>query len=179
MKRLYYLTKDLESVETISNDIHQSGITDWNFHVLSKDENGLYKRHIHSANMLQKTDVIKNIELGLLRGLGVGLVTVLVLSFIPIHGTPQSSALLLAIFFASILLGGLHGSLLGYINENYKLKPFHDKIQQGYFLIMIDVSKKQVEMGNELMKNRHDEASYCTQDSTLVMPFDHPKAVRF
>jgi hypothetical protein len=41
MKRLYYLSSSIESVEQVSNDLHEKGITDWNFHIISKDEAGL------------------------------------------------------------------------------------------------------------------------------------------
>ena len=179
MKRLYYLTKNVESAETISHHIHDAGITDWNFHVLSKNQSGLYKRHIHSANMIQKTDVVHRIEKGLLRGLVIGLGLALVLSQIPYHGSILSFGALFAILLASILLGGLHGSLSGYQSESYKIKPFHHKIEQGFFLIMIDVPASQVTMVEELMQSKHPEASYCNQDSTIVLPFDKAKEVCF
>ena len=54
MKRLYYLTDTLDSVSKISTNLHQDGITDWNIHVLSKDEAGLYHRHVHSAHLFQQ-----------------------------------------------------------------------------------------------------------------------------
>ncbi|NJD06768.1 MAG: hypothetical protein FIA97_09770, partial [Methylococcaceae bacterium] len=68
MKRLYYLTDDIESCAGISRDLHEAGISDWNFHVLGKDEAGLYKRHIHSAGYLHKLDIVRDAERGGLIG---------------------------------------------------------------------------------------------------------------
>ena len=38
MKRLYYLSPTIDSAEQVSNDLHEKGITDWHFHIVSKDE---------------------------------------------------------------------------------------------------------------------------------------------
>lgn len=37
MKRLYYLVPELNHVEYISRDLHEHDVTDWRFHVISKD----------------------------------------------------------------------------------------------------------------------------------------------
>ena len=179
MKRLYYLTRNIESVETISNDIHDIGITDWNFHVLNKNEKGLYKRHIHSANILQKTDVIRSLERGVLRGAVIGAGLVLILSLLPIHGSTLSFSTLVSLFFASIILGGWQGNLFGYQNGNFKLKPFQHKLEQGYFLIMIDAPASQITKIKWLMKNKHPDGLYCDQGSTITLPFDKSKEVCF
>ena len=179
MKRLYFLTQDIKSVEIISHDIHDANVTDWNFHVLSKNEKGLYSRHIHSANVLQKTDIIRSLERGVLRGAVIGAGLALIFSLIPIHGSTLSFSTLVSLFLASIILGGWQGNLSGYQNESYKLKPFHHKIEQGYFVIMIDVSTNQVTEIRELIKSKHPEVHYCDQDSTLTLPFDKSKEVCF
>jgi hypothetical protein len=70
MKRLYYLSSSIESVEQVSNDLHEKGITDWNFHIISKDEAGLYSHHLHSASLIQRTDVVRFVERGLISGGG-------------------------------------------------------------------------------------------------------------
>ena len=51
MKRLFYLVYQMDSVESISEDLHKEGITDWRFHVLSRDEAGLFTRKLHSASI--------------------------------------------------------------------------------------------------------------------------------
>ncbi|WP_156497956.1 hypothetical protein [Oleiphilus sp. HI0043] len=42
MKRLYYLSPSIDSVDQVSKDLHEHGITDWNFHIISTNEEGLY-----------------------------------------------------------------------------------------------------------------------------------------
>ena len=46
MRRLYYIADDLPTTRAISETLHDEGISDWNFHVVAKDEDGLYRHHI-------------------------------------------------------------------------------------------------------------------------------------
>jgi hypothetical protein len=38
MKRLYYLTDNIEAAEQLSERLHKDGIIDWNFHVLGREK---------------------------------------------------------------------------------------------------------------------------------------------
>ena len=44
MKRLYYLTDSINCAQNISDKLHQKGITDWNFHIMSKNKDDLDKQ---------------------------------------------------------------------------------------------------------------------------------------
>ena len=72
MKRIYYLIPTIESVDEISDDLHQQGITDWHFHVISKNESGLVTHKLHSANVLYRTDLIRFLERGAIVGALMG-----------------------------------------------------------------------------------------------------------
>ena len=68
MKRLFYLVDAIDRVESISDDLHKEGISNWRFHIVSKDEAGLYTHRLHSASVLDKTDLARFVERGLLIG---------------------------------------------------------------------------------------------------------------
>ncbi|MEP5176322.1 MAG: hypothetical protein ABJQ52_11520, partial [Marinobacter alexandrii] len=68
MKRLFYLVDAIDSVESISDDLHRDGVSNWRFHVVSKDEAGLYSHHVHSASVLDRTDLPRFVERGLIIG---------------------------------------------------------------------------------------------------------------
>src|SRR3990170_3483580 len=57
MKCIYYLTSTLSSTHDVAEDLHQVGVKDFYLHVISKDECGLKKQHIHSSNYLETLDV--------------------------------------------------------------------------------------------------------------------------
>lgn len=179
MKRLYYLTSNIDSTANISNDLHETGITDWNFHVISKNEQGLERRHIHSANVLQKTDLVHSMEKSMLYGIVIGLIAAIIISQIPIHGSQPALSLLIGIFLAGVVFGAWHGTLFGVQNENIKLIPFRDRIADGDYLIMVDVYKHQLDQVKAFMARIHPEAKLCTEESLLVNPFEQPKEFQF
>ena len=74
MRRLYYIADNLETTRAISETLHDEGIVDWNFHVVAKNESGLYQHHIHSANTYQQLDIIHTGERWAMVGACVGFV---------------------------------------------------------------------------------------------------------
>lgn len=169
MKRLYYLTRDIESTESISDDLHHAGITDWNFHVLSKNEAGLYRRQINSANNFHKSDLIHGAERGAIYGLAVGLFLAVVLWA---SSAFSSSLPLLATVIFATLFGGWLGGFIGMQTENYKIKRFHDQIERGHYLIMVDIDVGQELMVRSIMSKRHPEAHIAGVDTSVILPFD-------
>src|SRR6188768_1796938 len=79
MKCLYYLAPTLDSTHVISDDLHEVGVKDFFVHVISRDEAGLQKQHIHSSNYLETLDVVRDGVLGGIAGFLVGLVGVFLL----------------------------------------------------------------------------------------------------
>lgn len=170
MKRLYYLSPTIESTEQISEDLHEHGVTDWRFHVLSKDEAGLYNHHLHSANTFQRTDLVRYMERGLICGAIVGVLFLIPLAYLEDFTVKAW----LAISFFSVLFGIWCGGVGGISQENYKIQRFHDEIEGGKYLIMVDVPKPDEELIRRLMSIRHPEASIQGHTSTFTNPFARP-----
>lgn len=59
MKCFYYLAPTLESTHQISDDLHDVGVRDWLLHVITKDEAGLKREHIHSSNYFETLDLVR------------------------------------------------------------------------------------------------------------------------
>jgi hypothetical protein len=172
MKRLYYLTGNLDSAEEISKDLHAAGITDWHFHVVSKDEAGLYRRHIHGATLFQKNEAICYGERGALAGLGVAvLLTMLLMAD---DSTGLSGLGYMAIFGFVTMFGAWVGGLMGLSTENRAIARFHDDLDAGHNLILIDVRREQEEAIRRVMAEQHPEARLVEVGSTLVAPFGMP-----
>ena len=109
MKRLYYLSNNIDYVKAISDELHRSGVSDWNFHVVSRDDAGLYKHHLHGSGPLQRTDFIH----WALRGTLLGLV----LSFFAVMGllwqTHFSYAVMIAVALMLTMFSTWVGGLIG------------------------------------------------------------------
>jgi hypothetical protein len=173
MLRLYYLTKELRSVEQVSKDLHDNGITDWHFHVHSKDEAGLYKKHVHSANYVQQRDIIRYGERGAVIAVFFAVLAVLFVMMAKPFGEQTHALVYISIFGFITLFGAWVGGLAGLATENQSLARFHDEVAAGYYLLMVDVKKEQTDEVKQLMAEKHPEADFKGSESTLILPFSN------
>ncbi|HFD12745.1 MAG TPA: hypothetical protein ENJ32_09810 [Crenotrichaceae bacterium] len=174
MRKLYYLTDDIISVEQISKDLHNHGITYWNFCVHSKDEVGLHKRRVHSASYLQQRDVIRHGERGAIIGFILATLAVLYVMYAKPFGAETHALVYVAIFGFITMFGAWAGGLNGLATENQSIAKFHDEVTAGKHLLMIDVKKEKEEFVKQLMQKNHPEAEYKGSESTFIFPFSCP-----
>jgi hypothetical protein len=177
MRRLYYVAEDLETTQQISDALHQAGITDWNFHVLAKDEGGLYRHHIHSATPIHQLDIIHTggrwsivgACVCLLAGLTVHLGGLL----------PWTTSLFDVALFTILggLFGAWQGGMVGLSRENYKIAPFHDDIEAGRYLVMVDVKTDNKARVREIMNMQFPQVRFSGRDTTLINPLERPQQV--
>jgi hypothetical protein len=169
-RRLYYLADNLDIVDEVARLLQKQGITGWNFHVLSKDEAGLYRHHLHSATPLHTRDVWRFGE----RGAMIGVVLGFICSLIIIGGMGYfKNNFLLAAFLITALItlhGAWSGGLAGIANENYKIKRFHADIEQGRLLLMIDVSGAKHDRIKQALA--HIPLQERGEDSVIALPFN-------
>jgi len=169
MKRLFYLVKKIDSVEKISEDLHDHGIKDWRFHILSRDTAGIYTRQLHGASILDKTDIVRWVARGALIG-GAVTVTAMVVSMLTGLFTLPASAWLALVAFGVFAGGGTAG-FGGITAENYRIRPFHKALENGDHLVMVDVYDKDEAEMKRLMKKNHPEARLQGADSAFNNPF--------
>ena len=177
MFRLYYLSDDIVITKAISDALHKEGITDWNFHVLAKDEAGLYQHHIHSATTYQQLDIVHTGEQWALIGGCIGLLLGLLVAVAEVAVWP-STAMTVGLFVAvGFLFGAWQGSLVGWSRESYKIESFHEDIEAGMYLIMVDVNADSKAPVREIMNMGFPQIRYCGKDSPLINPFKRAKKI--
>jgi hypothetical protein len=171
MKCFYYLSPSLASTEQISNDLHSAGIKDFFIHVVSKDESGLRKQHVHSSNYLETLDVIRVGFIGAFLGFVAGLIGVELLRYFEPFGPGVPNMVYGAVVVVATLFGAWEGGLIGVGTENKKLERFHDDIEAGRFLILIYAQKELEEKVRAMMAERHREADFVAFDRYFMNPF--------
>ena len=171
MKRMYYLASDLDGTEQIAHTLHQAVITDRHFHVISKDEAGLYRRHLQRANLFQKHDIIRYGERGALLGLALAVLVTGYAWRAEIFGAGASGFIYLIAFAFITLFGAWLGGLTGLASENQAIAQFHDQIDSGKCLILIDLRGPREDAIRSLMAAKHPDARLVHVGSTLVHPF--------
>lgn len=169
MKRLYFLAENLDIADAVAKTLHDEGVSDWNFHVLSKDEAGLYSHHLHAASPLHQRDLIRTGERGALLGLLAGM-TAAIFSAVLLELSSVHSMMVLAIAIVlPTLFGAWLGGLVGLSTENHKIARFHDDIEYGRALLMIDVKPVHEVRIRELMQLFAVREG--GEDTTIVVPF--------
>lgn len=168
MKRLFYLVDRMDSVESISEDLHNEGITDWRFHVLSKDDAGLFTRRLHSASILDRTDLARYTERGAIAGALFAAAFIVTAKLTGALALPAIAWIALFLFMTAV--GAWLAGFGGIGVENYRIRRFHDAIENGEHLVMVDVRKKDEQRMKELMASNHPEARLQSEDSTFNNP---------
>lgn len=168
MKRLYYLSKNIDYVKAISDELHQAGITDWNFHVVSRDDAGLYTHHLHGSGPLQRTDFIHWALRGTLFGLALSLCAVLFLWQTNLPSVVMFSAALMLTMFSTWV-----GGLIGVAHVHYKVARYYDKLQAGEYLMMVDIPRSHIKEIEALIEEHHrDEARKVGESNRFDNPFE-------
>lgn len=169
MKRLYYLTRDIDSLDDISDRLHKAGVTDWNFHVLGKNKSELHRHHLHATNPLHEYDIVRSGERGVLFGVALSIAVLAFMNFglgITLHWM-VAVALVAFITLFSTWLGGM----IGLSTENYKIRRFHDKIEQGFMLLMVDVERDKVDDFSKII-DQYPTVFAAGEDSTVINPLE-------
>ena len=112
MKCLYYLAPTLDSTHRISDHLHEEGVDDWYIHVVSKDEAGLTREHIHSSNYFETRDFLRTGFIGANLGFIIGVIGAGLLMFFEepamdslVPRAPLLRAVILASMVLTVLLG--------------------------------------------------------------------------
>ncbi len=171
MKCLYYLSPSLDSAHTISDDLHAAGVKDWCIHVISKDEAGLRKQHIHSSNYVETLDFLRSGIMGASTGFIIGIGLAMLLGWLQPFGSNVPAIAYAGVVFATTLFGAWEGGLIGVGNENRKLAPFHQDIESGKYLFLIYARKGMGETIKAMMRDRHPQSQHVATDEHFMSPF--------
>jgi hypothetical protein len=165
MKRLYYLTDQLDYAEHISEELVRNGIDFNQIHVLSKGSGGLVTRHLNGLNIFDRLERVRRALNGLLIGLLMAAMALLFGHFglgLVYSGIAQFALVVLLLLFSTWV-----GNLVSFTPENVHLRHFHREINAGRYLLMIDVGVHQERSVHSLI-DCLNEAQYSGADEQLL-----------
>jgi hypothetical protein len=155
MKRIYFLAPSIKITKKIVNDLLLARVDVGHIHVLAKREIPL--GDLPEASFLQKSDIIPALE----RGVAVGGLTGVLLGLIVMAFPGElvvGGGLILAAALAGAGFGAWVSSMVGSSIGNRQIERFAVDIENGKFLMMVDVPSKRVEDIEQLVKGRYPEA---------------------
>ncbi len=160
MKRLYYVFRGADTAQSISRDLQAAGINVGQLHFLSQDQQALQSAQVQQADLLEEKDISHSGTWGAIFGLVVGALFATYLSLGELAGyISLGSFFLICLLFTCF--GAWAGGFVGISTENHHIARFHDALEHGDTLLMVDAYNEQEETQlKQLMHTRHMEASY-------------------
>ena len=164
-RRLYFLFPDIGVVRKVVDELLLARIDEGHMHVLAKD--GTPMNGLPEANILQKSDLIHGMEIGLAVGGMTGFLSALIAMGFTDGGLPLGVGGLLTMTLAGALMGiWVSGMIAGDV-PNSQLKAFEKAIRSGEILVMVDTPRHRVNEITELVKSHHPEADVMGVEPTM------------
>ena len=155
-RRLYFLLPDVERCEALVNDLEDHGIPERHMHVVASIEQTI--EGLPEAGMLQKTELLHWMEIGLGLGGTAGLLGGLLVVSFPPSGLVIGGGALLATTVLGAGFGAVVSSLMKSHEHNHGVDHFEQAIEQGELLLLVDVPRDEVEAVKALIMGHHPEA---------------------
>lgn len=153
MNRHYYVSDNLDELETVEYELEHRGISTPQIHVLSDNDAEVEKHHLHEVSSFLKKDVVHSGELGAVVGV---LASLCVLFGAYLFGLTESPAGWLPFILLSIVVLGFctwEGGLIGIQRTNVRFKPFQKALKEGKHIFFVDVDPAQEQVLAEVLQH--------------------------
>ncbi len=164
-RRLYFLLPDVGRARQVVDELLLARIDDHHIHVMAKEGTAL--DDLPEANLLQRSDFIHGIEIGLSVGGATGILAGLVAITFPPDGIALGGWTLLVTALAGALMGAWVAGMIGTDIPNSQLKTFQAAVAQGQVLMLVDVPKDKVESVTNMIRQHHPEAGMHGIEPTI------------
>ncbi|MEH6469714.1 MAG: hypothetical protein V7752_00570 [Halopseudomonas sp.] len=149
MIRHYFLADSLNTTEQVAELLQQQQLVkDSDFHVLSRDNRGLKQHHLHPANLLQRSDLVRGAQWGAAAGFVFSLAAfccaVLIMAFWSETSAMIKNTIFIASVIVPVILGTGVGAAIGVTREHHKISRFHQQLENGSHLLMINSEEDQL-----------------------------------
>jgi len=166
-RRLYFLLPNVSSARRLVDELLLARIDQHHIHVLAREGTDL--QGLPEASLLQKSDVVHGMEVGLIIGGGTGVASGLIMTVIPATQL-GSGGVILACALAGALIGAWASAMIGTDVRNSRLKSFEPAIDDGQILVMVDAAKERVADIEALVRSRHPARAEGTEPTIPAFP---------
>lgn len=158
MKRHFFVSDDLDDLESFEEELEKAGIATPQIHVLSLDDTAVETHeHLHDVQSLMKRDVIHSGEYGLAVGVAAAALVLVATYLGEWHQSP--AGWIPFIFLAIILLGFFtwEGGFIGIQTFNTNFKRFKEELEAGKHLFFVDLTEDQEDVLERIVQ-KHPNA---------------------
>lgn len=170
MLRVLYRLPDLSFAQKLNDLAEAEGVNHNRIHIAHKDHLATQKKHLNDLSFLEEYDTVHSGGRGFLVG-----ILLTVLTGLSVHelteGHPVASVVT---FFSCLVVLGYStwlGGLIGASSDNFRLQPFHDHIEQGGSVVMLDVEPDSLSKLMHVIAQHIPEAEPAGKSQRLDNPF--------
>jgi len=164
-RRIYFLLPNVGSARQVVNELLLARIDDHHIHLMARE--GTTLGDLPQANLLQRSDFIHGVEIGLSVGGATGIVAGLIAVAFPPQGIVLGGWTMLVMALAGALIGAWVAGMIGTDIPNSQLREFTTAVADGQILMMVDVPKSKVANVTEMIRKHHPEADMHGVEPTI------------
>lgn len=143
MNRHFYVSNDLDELETVEHELEASGISAEQMHVLSDQDAKVEERQLHEVTSFMKQDVVRSGEIGAAIGIALAAVLMAVAWLMSWH---ETAAGWLPFMFLAVVIFGFctwEGGFFGFQAPNAQFRRFRKLLRHGKHIFFVDVEPDQ------------------------------------
>ncbi len=152
-RRLYFLLPTVDSARQIVNELLLARIDEHHIHVLARDDIPI--KDLPPATLLQRSDLIHGLEMGLIVGGITGALAGIIASLVPATGM-MSGGVILVCAIAGAVVGAWASGMISTDVRNTRLRSFEPALARGEVLLMVDTPKERVDLICDLVRSHHE-----------------------
>ena len=155
-RRLYFLLPHVKSAQVIHTELLLAKVEERHMHVMARSDIDLHD--LPEAGLMQKTDVMRGLQLGMIFGAFTGLI----MSYLAIQlqlivpGLEVWSVASLTL--GGAFVGGFASTMVALNMANTRLARFQPELDKGRILFMVYVPFRRIEEISALVSAHHPEA---------------------
>lgn len=143
MKRVFYISDDLDDLELVEYELELSGIGSPQIHVLTdNDAEVASHHHLHPVKSIMRNDIVHSTEIGAVVGVCAA---AFVLLAAYLSGVTETVGWVPFVMLAIVMLGFMtwEGGLFGIQELHYQFRRFKQVLKSGKHVLMVDVEPNQ------------------------------------
>jgi len=164
-RRLYFLLPTVDSAKKVHNELLLSRIEERHMHVVSDESVDL--DDLPEASLLQKTDLVHSIQIGLMLGGAAGIILGGIAGIMGYLVSGLEGLAMLGTGVGGAIIGAFTSSMIGISAANTKHREFQAHIDKGGILFLVEVPVERVDEINEKIRQHYPEAGVRGIEPTI------------
>ncbi|MEJ2452269.1 MAG: DUF1269 domain-containing protein [Gammaproteobacteria bacterium] len=155
-RRLYFLLPNTKSAQVIHTELLLAKVEERHMHVMARP--GIDLSQLPEAGLMQKTDVMRGLQLGMVFGALTGMIMgyLAIQLHLIVPGLEVWSVASLTV--GGAFVGAFASTMVALNMANTRLARFQPELEKGRILFMVDVPYRRIKEISALVSGHHPEA---------------------